>query len=130
MVRFLRAGFVAINTLVAVVRRWIFAAASPPLRLRSKKLDDHKTDPAARLAIDAVEKVFLRDFKWAFRRLPGSDTGIDARAEILDDGRPTGRFLPLQIRSVSRTNERHGDHIHLERKNTSITGRGIRYRSG
>ncbi|WFU13410.1 DUF4365 domain-containing protein (plasmid) [Rhizobium sp. CB3090] len=73
-------------------------------------------DPAVRLAIDAVEKVFVRDFKWAFRRLSSSDTGIDARAEILDDGWPTGRFLPLQIRSVSSTSKRHGDHTYRGEK--------------
>ncbi|MGG6892404.1 MULTISPECIES: DUF4365 domain-containing protein [Rhizobium] len=116
MVRLLRAGFIAIDALIAAVRRWIFPP--PPLQLRGKKLHDHETDPAVRLAIDAVEKVFLRDFKWAFRRLSSSDTGIDARAEILDDGRPTGRFLPLQIRSVSPTSRRHGDHTHRgEKKN-------------
>ncbi|NTG30048.1 DUF4365 domain-containing protein [Agrobacterium rhizogenes] len=116
MVRLLQAGLIAIKALIAALRRWIFPPMRPPLRLHGKKLDDHQTNPAVRLAIDAVEKVFLRDFKWAFRRLPSFDTGIDARAEILDEGRPTGRFLPLQIRSVSPTSKRHGDHTYRGEK--------------
>lgn len=104
------------NNVVAAVRRWIIPPTSPPIRLPGKKPDDCEVDPALSLVIDAVEKVFLRDFMWAFRRLPSSDTGIDARAEILTDGWPTGRFLPLQIRSVSPTNERHGDHIYRGEK--------------
>ncbi|NTH79177.1 DUF4365 domain-containing protein [Agrobacterium rhizogenes] len=109
MVRLLKTGLIAMGALITAIRRWIFPPTPPPLRLRGKKPDGHETDPAARLAMDAVEKVFLRDFRWAFRSLPEAGTGIDARAEILDDGWPTGRFLPLQIRSVSSTSERHGD---------------------
>jgi hypothetical protein len=116
MVRLLQAGLIAIKALITALRRWIFSPVLPSLRLHGKKRDDHQTDPAIRLAIDAVEKVFLRDFKWAFRRLPSFDTGIDARAEILDEGRPTGRFLPLQIRSVSPTSKRHGDHTYRGEK--------------
>jgi hypothetical protein len=115
MVRVLKTGLIAMGALITAVRRWIFPPKLPR-RLHGKTLDDHETDPSTRLAIDAVEKVFLRGFRWAFRRLPSSDTGLDARAEILDDGRPTGRFLPLQIRSVSPTNERHGDHIYRGEK--------------
>lgn len=94
----------------------IFLPRSSPRPLHGRKLNDHSTDPAICLAIDAVEKVFLRDLKWAFRRLPSSESGIDARVEILDDGWPTGRFLPLQIRPASFTNKRHGDYIYRGEK--------------
>ncbi|WP_092716592.1 DUF4365 domain-containing protein [Rhizobium multihospitium] len=123
MGRLLRAGFIAIGApisamlaLMATIRRLVFPPGSSPRRLHDRTLSDHSTDPAIRLAVDAVEKVFLRDLKWAFRRLPSSETGIDARVEILDDGWPTGRFLPLQIRPVSFANKRHGDYIYRGEK--------------
>jgi hypothetical protein len=116
MVRLLQIGLIAINALIAAIRRRIIPPTSPSVRLLRKKPDDYEMDPAVSLAIDAVERVFLRDFKWAFRRLSSSATGIDARAEILEDGWPTGRFLPLQIRSVSPTSEWHGDHIYRGEK--------------
>ncbi|EJC75112.1 hypothetical protein Rleg10DRAFT_3677 [Rhizobium leguminosarum bv. trifolii WSM2012] len=123
MVRLIQAGFIAIGILSAAalallvaVRRWLFPPMPPSLRLRGNRLDVHEADPSVRAAVDAVEKVFVRDFKWAFRRLPSSDAGIDARAEILNDGWPAGRFLPLQIRSVSCTRQNHGDYIYRGEK--------------
>ncbi|WP_454857597.1 DUF4365 domain-containing protein [Rhizobium binxianense] len=56
----------------------------------------------------AVEKIFVRDFKWSFRHLPDARIGIDARAEILNGGWPTGRFLPLQIRPMPSLTENRG----------------------
>ena len=122
MVRLLQAGFIAISNrlaaaiaaalaLFAVIRHWLLPP-EPPSRRRSKKSIDDQPDPATRLAIDVVEKVFLRDFKWSFRRSSGSNNGIDARAEILDEGSPTGKLLALQIRSVPPRKANAGDYIY------------------
>jgi hypothetical protein len=54
-----------------------------------------------RQGIDAVEKVFRGDPRWFFRKRCEPDIGVDAQAEFLDDGRPTGRCIALQIRSGS-----------------------------
>lgn len=89
----------------------------PSYRPRSKKPNSDETDPTTRLAINAVEKVFLRDFKWSFRRLPGSSIGVDARVDILDEGSPTGRFLALQIRSMPSREENGGDYIYRGENN-------------
>ncbi|WP_420820096.1 DUF4365 domain-containing protein [Rhizobium freirei] len=71
------------------------------------------TDPAICAAIDVVEKVFIRDFKWSFRRLSyPQESGIDARAEVLDDGWSTGRFLPMQIRLISPEKDDSGNYLH------------------
>jgi hypothetical protein len=128
MVRLLHAGFIAISTqlaaalaaaftLFAVIRHWILPPEPPPRQRRSGKSNDDQTDLATRLAIGAVEKVFLRDLKWSFRRSQGSSNGIDARAEILDEGSPTGKLLPLQIRSVLPRKENAGDYIYRGKTN-------------
>lgn len=72
-------------------------------------------DSATRVAIEAVEKVFVRDFRWSFRRLPDASIGIDARAEILHGDWPTGRFLPLQIRPMPSRTE-NGGYLHQGEK--------------
>jgi hypothetical protein len=127
MVRLLQAVVIAIIRLIAATPRLLAAIwhqivppMPPPRQRRDPALDERRADPAIRMAIDAVEKVFVRHFKWSFRRLPDSKLGIDARAEILDSGRPTGKLLPLQIRSVSSWAEdggeyiHHGEHSHLD----------------
>jgi hypothetical protein len=91
----------------------------PPRRPRHGMRTHDQTDLATRAAVEAVEKVFVRDFKWSFRRLPNTSIGVDARAEILDGGQPTGRFLPLQIRLMPSREENgcyrhHGEKGHLE----------------
>ncbi|WP_342637400.1 DUF4365 domain-containing protein [Rhizobium leguminosarum] len=123
MFRLFQARLIAIGAQLAAVitaafkvfvflRNRIFSPTLPSRLQHIRKPSRYETDPAVRLAIDAVEKIFVRDFKWAFRRLPESGIGIDARAEILDQGLPTGRFLPLQIRAMSFQAERGGDYIH------------------
>ncbi|MGO7732006.1 DUF4365 domain-containing protein [Rhizobium johnstonii] len=118
MVRLLQAGIIAVTTLAAAAPRLLatiwhrIVPPIPPRRRHDIALGGQPADPAMRMAIDAVEKVFVRDFKWSFRRLPVSKVGIDARAEILDSGRPTGKFLPLQIRSIPSWVEAGGDYIH------------------
>lgn len=117
MVQLLQAGIIAITTLTAAAlalleTTWHWIARPPPRRRRNIALPGHRVDPATRIAIDAVEKVFVRDFKWSFRRLPDSKAGIDARAEILDGGRPTGRFLPLQIGLIQSWSEDGSDYVH------------------
>lgn len=125
MPRLLGAGLIAIGTWLqaalrffSAVRHWILPPI-PPRRPRHGKRTHDQTDLATRAAIEAIEKVFVRDFKWSFRRLQDTSIGIDARAEILDGGWPTGRFLPLQIRPMPcRTDKgsyRHdGEKGHLD----------------
>ncbi|NEJ88464.1 DUF4365 domain-containing protein [Rhizobium leguminosarum] len=119
MVRLLQAGIIAFTTLtasavrlLATIWHWIVPPIPPPRRQHKTALGGHRADPPTCMAMDAVEKVFVRDFKWSFRRLPYSRAGIDARAEILDSGRPTGKFLPLQIRSIPSWAEDCGDYVH------------------
>ncbi|MBX4971253.1 DUF4365 domain-containing protein [Rhizobium binae] len=123
MVRLLQAGLVAIRmlitaalTLLAAVRRRAFPPEPPRRRLQSRKPDIHQMDPSARIAIDLVEKVFIRDFGWSFRRQTDSNIGIDARAEILENGWPTGRLLPLQIRPISCVERTEGHYIYRGEK--------------
>lgn len=125
MLRLLGAGLIAIGTWLqaalrfsSAVRHWILPPI-PPRRLRHGKRTHDQTDLVTRAAIEAIEKVFVRDFKWSFRRLQDTSIGIDARAEILDGGWPTGRYLPLQIRPMpSRTENggyrHHGEKGHLD----------------
>lgn len=108
-----------IPEIVAAVRaiyRFIATAGRGELSQRRQhvmSLSVFHTDPAICAAIDAVGKVFVRDFKWSFRRLSyPQENGIDARAEILDNGWSTGRFLPVQIRLASPERDVHGSYLH------------------
>ncbi|MDR9808490.1 DUF4365 domain-containing protein [Rhizobium hidalgonense] len=123
MVRFLQAGLIAICKLVtaalallAAGQRRILSAIPPSRQLQPRKRNILQLDPATRLAIELVEKVFIRDFRWSFRRLPESNIGIDARAEILENGWPTGRLLPLQIRPISCLEKTEDHYIHRGEK--------------
>jgi Domain of unknown function (DUF4365) len=51
----------------------------------------HMPDPLTeRRGVNAVEAVFLNDFKWIFREQAVSDFGIDAQAEVVEFDKPTG----------------------------------------
>jgi hypothetical protein len=52
----------------------------------------------SRKGVNAVEAIFL-GMGWIFREQPISDYGIDAQVEIVDDGKPTGQLIALQIKS-------------------------------
>lgn len=123
MVRLLQAGLIAICRLVtaalellAAGQRRILSPEPRSRQLRPRKPDIHQMDPATRLAIELVEKVFARDFRWSFRRLPGSNIGIDARAEVLENGWPTYQLLPLQIRPISFLKENEGHFVYRGEK--------------
>jgi hypothetical protein len=63
--------------------------------------------PTERLGVNAVEKVFLRS-NWIFREQHATDVGIDAQAEVYENGLASGRALALQIKSgVSYFSERN-----------------------
>ncbi|SCB39671.1 DUF4365 domain-containing protein [Rhizobium hainanense] len=71
------------------------------------------TEPAISAAIDAVEKVFVRDFNWCLRRVSyPQESGLDARAEMIEDGWSTGRFLPMRIRLASSERDDSGNYLH------------------
>jgi Domain of unknown function (DUF4365) len=58
-----------------------------------------------RIGVNAVERVFVSDLGWIFREQPIVDMGIDAQAELVKDGNPTGKLIALQIKSG-------GSHFH------------------
>jgi hypothetical protein len=55
--------------------------------------------PTERLGINAVEGIFLNDFKWIPRSQESSDMGIDSQVEVCAEGNPTGKLLALQVKS-------------------------------
>ncbi|WP_349962758.1 DUF4365 domain-containing protein [Rhizobium sp. ZPR3] len=112
----LRSVIPAIAAAAVAMYRFIAPTGRVKLSRRRRRLMGtsafHK-DPAIIAAIDAVEKVFIRDFKWSFRRISyPQESGIDARAEILDNGWSAGRFLPMQIRPAPPERDDCGNYIH------------------
>lgn len=74
-----------------------------------------------RVGVNAVEAIFLNDFKWIFREQQVSDFGIDAQVEVVESDQPTGRLIGLQIKAgssyfVKRGGDFvfYGEHRHLE----------------
>src|SRR5262245_1014276 len=67
------------------------------------------TDPTNRIGINAVEAIFLKEFKWIFREQHVSDFGIDAQVEAVVDGKQTGRLFALQIKTGPSYFKRKGD---------------------
>src|ERR1035437_6110326 len=51
-----------------------------------------------RLGVAALEYFFSQQ-GWLFREQPTHDYGIDAHVEIVEEGRPTGKLIALQIKS-------------------------------
>ena len=56
-----------------------------------------------RVGVNAVEAIFLNELNWAFREQTVSDYGIDAQVEVMEDGKPTGKLIALQIKSGEAT---------------------------
>jgi Domain of unknown function (DUF4365) len=52
-----------------------------------------------RKGINAVEGIFLNEFGWLFREQPVSDYGIDALVEVVENNKPTGKLIALQIKT-------------------------------
>ena len=106
MVRLFQAGLIAIGTRFVAATMTALAAVrhrihppTAPRRSRKSRLNTSEEDLTTRRGIDAVGKVFRGDPRWFFHEWYEPDIGVDAKAEILDDGTPTGRFIALQIRS-------------------------------
>jgi hypothetical protein len=69
-------------------------------------------DNTERSGVNAVEAIFLNEFKWAFREQAVSDYGIDAIVEEKDGDRPTGKLIALQIKSgESYFKKRRGNYV-------------------
>lgn len=66
------------------------------------------TDNTGRRGVNAVEAIFL-GMQWIFRDQPVSDFGVDAHVEIVEDGKPTGRLIALQIKAGSSWFRRRGE---------------------
>ena len=56
-------------------------------------------NPIERIGVHEVALVFLKAFGWIEREQPISDFGIDMHVEIVQEGRPTGQMIALQIKS-------------------------------
>ncbi|WP_199065657.1 DUF4365 domain-containing protein [Chitinimonas sp. BJB300] len=64
-----------------------------------------------RLGVAAIE-YFFSEHGWLFREQMKHDYGIDAHIEIVNDGRPTGKLIALQIKSgASYLSEKTTDSI-------------------
>ncbi len=59
--------------------------------------------------MNAVEAVFLNDFKWIFREQAVSDFGIDAQAEVVEFDKPIGKLMALQIKTGASYFRKHGN---------------------
>lgn len=53
----------------------------------------------ARLGVNAVERIVVRDLLWIFREQTIEDYGIDAHIEICEGGQATGRLIAAQIKA-------------------------------
>jgi hypothetical protein len=70
-----------------------------------------------RRGVNAVENIFLNDFRWGFREQTVIDFGIDAQAEVFENGKPTGKLIALQIKTGSSYSRTHGtDYIYYGEK--------------
>ena len=70
------------------------------------KVPDSQT--TERLGVTLATEAFLK-LGFAFREQPTMDTGIDAHAELLDNGHATGRVLALQIKAGPSFFREHTD---------------------
>ena len=52
-----------------------------------------------RIGVNAVERLVLDELGWIFREQPIADMGIDAHIERVDNGKPTGKLIALQIKT-------------------------------
>jgi len=56
-------------------------------------------DPTERVGVNAVERIVLEDLDWIFREQPVIDMGIDAHIELVEEGRPSGKLIAVQIKT-------------------------------
>ncbi|PYD48626.1 DUF4365 domain-containing protein [Novacetimonas pomaceti] len=54
-----------------------------------------------RIGVSTVDNIFSKDLKWFFREQRVADFGVDAEVEVVEDGKPTGKLIGLQIKSGS-----------------------------
>lgn len=52
-----------------------------------------------RIGVSAIESIVARELKWIFREQMIADMGIDAHLELVEDGRPTGKLIGIQIKT-------------------------------
>ena len=56
-------------------------------------------NPTERIGVNKTEEIILNEFNWIFREQPVVDMGIDAHVETVNDGKPSGKLLALQIKT-------------------------------
>jgi hypothetical protein len=66
------------------------------------------SDNTGQLGVNAVEAIIL-SMGWKFRRQLESDFGVDAQIEIVEDGKPTGQLIGLQIKCGSSYFKKRGN---------------------
>ena len=71
--------------------------------------------PTERLGVNAVEKIFLKEFEWIPRSITETDVGIDMTVETVDKD-PNGKFISIQIKS--------GKSFFKEKNEKKVTYRG------
>jgi len=78
-----------------------------------------------RRGVNAVEAVFLNEFRWAFREQMVIDHGTDAQAEVIEGDKLTGKLIALQIKTGASYFRPHGsDFVYYGEK------RHLEYRLG
>lgn len=55
--------------------------------------------PTERIGVNETERIVLSELVWIFRQQPIVDVGIDALIEQVEDSKPTGKFLAVQIKT-------------------------------
>ncbi len=56
-------------------------------------------NPTERIGINKTEEIILKEFGWIFREQPVVDMGIDAQVETINNGKPSGKLIALQIKT-------------------------------
>jgi hypothetical protein len=70
-------------------------------------------DPTERLGVNEVERITLNELGWIFREQPIEDMGIDAHLERVQEGKPDGKLLALQIKTgASHFREKEKSYIY------------------
>lgn len=62
-------------------------------------MSNPRYSPTERIGVSAVASIIDSEFKWIFREQYVSDMGIDAHIEIVEDGKPSGIIIGVQIKS-------------------------------
>ncbi|MGR0480161.1 MAG: DUF4365 domain-containing protein [Candidatus Electronema sp. V4] len=60
---------------------------------------NNRYSPTEDLGIIATYEIVVKELGWIFRQQPIADVGVDAIIEQCENGKPTGKFIAIQIKS-------------------------------